>query len=186
VVRTFLKPFLLVLLALIFATTLTRLDGLVWPGRAGICAQQTGSQPPILVVTEAQVSCTHAAPARITGLYVRGETPRWVATSIGFALPLLLIAAAFVLAVRRLKGGVRVAAGFILAGAGGYVFAMLSAARYAELKLGGWHQLGTWANDPLALRDGLIWLGTGIATTAGLWLLFMAVYDGRNRIVANA
>jgi hypothetical protein len=179
-----LKPFLLVVLALIFATTFTRLDGRWWPSPAGPCAEQQISEQPILVVTKAGGAC--AAHVVGTGLYVRGETPRWAATSIGFALPLLLIAAAFVLAVRRLKGRARAAAGLILAGAGGYLFALTSTARYAEVKLlhGDWHQLGIWVNDPSALRDSLIWLGSGMVAIAGLWLLAMAAYWWRRQAAA--
>lgn len=167
-----------------FATPLLRLDGPAPANAAASCPPKTTSLRPVLVLYGNFNACSQTGPA--IGLFPRAGISHHTAYLGGLIVPLALFGAVFVMVVRRLRGRVRIVAGIFLAAAGGYLFETISTARYAAFTLahGDWQKLGAWAHDPYALRESLLWLGSGAAVMAGLWLLALAVVTARRHSVA--
>lgn len=167
--RRFLKPFLLAMLALGLASSLTKFDSLAPCGAALPC--------PLVAVAKAD----HA----MFGLYARGDMVRPLATIFGVVLPLLLLEASFLMVIGRLAGRVSVFAATVLTLMGATIFAAAAVAQYAHWQalFGSPALVSLWLSDPFTPRDAVILLASGVWTGCGLGLLAVALQKWRARAV---
>jgi len=172
--RTFLKPFLLAMLALGMATSLTRIVD-------ARCTHNT--ERAIVAFADNKTVC--APPTTVWGLYPRGTLARRAATIFGVVVPLSLLAVAFLMVIGLVAGRVSVFAASVLSIIGGTFLVASTVAQYNR-----WHALfgspdftALWLHHPLTPRDAVIWLASGLFTGGGLWLLATALQRWRRRVM---
>ena len=170
--RTFLKPFLLAMLALGLATSLTKI--------VDVRCSQTAERA-IVAFADSKAAC--AQPMAAWGLYPRGSLAPPLATFFGVVVPLVLLAVAFVMVIGTLAGEVSVFAAGVLSIIGGTIFAASTVAQYSRWQplFGRPDLLAVWLRHPLTPRDAVIWLASGLVTGGGLWLLATALQRWRRR-----